>query len=116
MPVTWYVVDAEDPATVQRIRGAWKSAPIENLEVLEMILDAAKAQVIAYAPEFPTDNAYPPRYVLAQLMQARTLWTAGQVIDGGGSTGEGDFVYTPRPMDKTIRTLIRPEDGKPDVG
>ncbi|SDO77650.1 hypothetical protein SAMN04487848_2055 [Microbacterium sp. ru370.1] len=112
---TWYVVDAEDPATVQRLRAAWKDAPIENLEVLDMILDTAKAQVIAYAPELPSDDEYPSRYVLAQLMQARTLWAAGQVTSAG-TVGEGEYVFTPRPMDKTVRTIIRPEDGKPDVG
>ena len=115
MPTTWYTADPDDAATVQRVRAAWKDAPIENLEVLSMILDVAKAQVLAYAPELPNDDAYPARYVLAQLMQARTLFQAGQVASAG-TVGEGEYVYTPRPMDKTVRTIIRPEDGKPDVG
>ncbi|KQR86832.1 hypothetical protein ASF96_10995 [Microbacterium sp. Leaf179] len=100
---------------MQRVRAAWKDAPIENLELLDMILDTAKAQVIAYAPELPNDDNYPSRYVLAQLMQARTLYQAGQVASAG-TIGEGEYVFTPRPMDKTVRTIIRPEDGKPDVG
>lgn len=120
MPVTWYTTaagasESDQAEAVARVRSAWKDAPWENLELLGMILDVAKAQVLAYAPELPADDEYPDRYVLAQLMQARTIYQAS-TVSSAGTVGEGEFIYTPRPMDKTVRTIIRPDDGKPDVG
>ncbi|MGX1931717.1 hypothetical protein [Microbacterium resistens] len=118
--VTWYSADATDPATVDRVVAAWGDAPIENLEVLGMILDVAKEQVIAYAPApAPTPPGEPvpdppDRYVLAQLQQATNLWNAGRVTSSG-DVGEGQWSYQPRPLDKTIRGIIRPVDGKPHV-
>lgn len=120
----WYTTAS--PEEQERLLAAWQDAPIENLEVLEALLDTAREQVLAYAPEPSADaltvvGGYvtpgaptPPRYVLAQLMQARNLWNAGNV-SSEGNFGDGSFSFTPRPMDKTIRQIIRPADGKPDV-
>lgn len=114
----WYTTDTPEERT--RLRAAWQEAPIENLDVLEQLLDTAKEQVIAYAPAALLDPetllpVYPARYALAQLMQATNLWNAGRV-SSAGDIGDGAYVFTPRPMDKTIRGIIRPEDGKPDIG
>lgn len=57
--------------------------------------------------------AVPRRYVYAQLQQARNLWLAGRT-DQNGDIG-GEYSFTPRPLDKTIRDIIRPVDGKPHV-
>lgn len=57
----------------------------------------------------------PMRYVYAQLQQATNLWNAGRV-SSAGETGMDGFVFTPRPLDKTIRAIIRPMGGLPDVG
>lgn len=54
----------------------------------------------------------PDRFVLAQLMQARNLWNAGRTT-GDGDVGPDGFVFRPMPLDKTIRLVIRPIDGKP---
>ena len=51
----------------------------------------------------------PGNYVLAQLQQAKNLYTASTVREGG-DYGDGTFSYTPRPLDKTIRGIIRPID------
>jgi hypothetical protein len=98
---------------------AWPGAPIEDLETLEDLLDTAREQVIAYAPTrgVTADGQpapLPRRYYLAQVRQAQNLWNAGQV-SSSGEVGEGQFVFTPRPMDKTIKSMIRPADGKPHV-
>ena len=120
----WYSVDDAD--AVERLQSAWQDAPVENLEVLGMLLETAREQVIAYAPAPDPDavtvvdgyviagEPLPARYVLAQLMQTRNLLNAGTVTSEG-NFGEGGFTFTPRPMDKTIKQIIRPADGKPHV-
>lgn len=117
----WYTVKGDTPeeetAAQQRLLNAWPDAPLENLEVCGMLLDVAREQVIAYAPDPDPDEepADPPdRYVYAQLQQATNLWNAGRVASDGNVGVEG-FVFTPRPLDKTIRGIIRPPSGGPDV-
>ncbi|GAA3948884.1 hypothetical protein [Microbacterium soli] len=114
---TWYTVDDADAQA--RLLDAWDDAPIENLEVCGMILDAAREQVITYAPApAPVEDGQPvpdppSRYVLAQLQQAKNLWNAGRVSTGGEVGVDGQYTFTPRPLDKTIRQIIRPVDRKP---
>ena len=137
--MNWYTAPEDDTEELERLLGAWPEAPVENLEVLGMILTTARVQVLACAPaSFPIQQAGgyltapsaiinagggyisypavapPENWVLAQLRQAQALWDAGRVNTNGDS-GEGGFVFTPRPMDKTIRAIIRPADGKPHV-
>jgi len=120
--MSWYSIDDEE-----RLLAAWVDAPIENQEVLGQLLDVAREQVLAYAPDLPAAQvtvidgyvttappALPTRYVLAQLQQAKNLWNAGRV-SSAGDIGDGEFNFTPRPMDKTIKQIIRPADGKPHV-
>ena len=59
-------------------------------------------------------DGIPARYVYAQLQQAKNLLMAGSVARGG-EYGDGEFTYEPRPLDKAIKNLIRPVDGKSDV-
>lgn len=110
--------DEDENDARDRLLAAWPGAPLENLEVLSMLLTTAKGDVIAYAPEPAEDEdiEHDPldRYVLAQLMQTRNLWNAG-TTDSEGQIGEGGFTFTPRPLDRTIRGVIRPRSGKPRV-
>ena len=112
---TWYSVATPEEQT--RLVAAWRDAPIENEELCGSLLEVARGQVVAYAPE-PAEDADPDdppvNYVYAQLQQAKNLWNAGRVTGDGDVGGEG-FIFTPRPLDKTIRSIIRPIDGKPDV-
>lgn len=133
----WYSTSDEE-----RLLGAWDDAPIEDEETCGFLLETARIQVLAYAPASATlgeaiENALarygvsqhlaavlalldaspsdPPfNYVFAQLRQAQNLWNAGRVTSGG-EVGMESFTFTPRPLDKTIRGIIRPTDGKPDV-
>lgn len=115
---TWYT--AEPAEQVQRIRGAWVDAPVQNIEVLQMLLDVAREQVVAFAPApapVPQGEPVPgppPRYVLAQLMQVRNLYNAGRTT-GEGEVGAEGFTFRPYPLDNTIKAVIRPIDWKPDV-
>ena len=108
---TWY--ETSDQA---RLVAAWHDAPIENLETLGFLLSVARDQVLAFAPTAIApqnwDTAPLDRYVYAQLQQTINLWNAGRVAPTG-DLGDGGFSFTPRPLDKTIRQIIRPVDGKP---
>lgn len=106
-PSVWYSTDT--PAAVARIEQVWEDAPTDNLDFCDLIFETAREQVIAYAPTPAEGEAYPRRMVYAQLQQARNLWLAGRT-DANGDIG-GDFSFTPRPLDKTIRTIIRPIQG-----
>lgn len=108
----WYSVTSEE--AVDRLHLAWDDAPIENLELLGFIMETAQDQVIAYAPVLAADEDVPNRWVYAQLQQAKNLWNAGRV-SSSGDVGVEQFSFTPRPLDKTIRNIIRPADGKPHV-
>jgi len=92
-----------------------------------MLLEIARDQVWAYAPESldtlgapvvvpgPAITTVPNRLVYAQLQQAANLWNAGRVASTG-DTGGDQFTFTPRPMDKAIRSIIRPMLGVPSAG
>jgi hypothetical protein len=147
--VTWFTVEGTTPeeatAAQERLAAAWNEAPLQNLESCGMILDVAREQVIAYAPDSepaelvtttlerlgydadaiaaalaalaldpPVSTDPPTRYVYAQLQQAINLWNAGRV-SSDGNLGDGGYTFTPRPLDKTIRGIIRPVSGGPDV-
>jgi len=145
----WYTVEGDTPeeavAAQERLVAAWVDAPTGNLEVCDMLLEVAREQVIAYAPDpeeaqdevsavldfwgysaatvtavlalLELDPPADPikRYVYAQLGQATNLWNAGRV-SSDGDTGMDGFVFTPRPLDKVIRSIIRPVDGTPNAG
>lgn len=116
MTVQWYTVT--DETAQDRLLAAWEDAPIENLEVLGMILSTAQRQVIAYAPALDPDDpdaAYPDDYAYAQLQQAINLWNAGRTAGTEGTLGGDTFTFTPRPLDRTIRQIIRPVNAGPMV-
>lgn len=108
----WYSVTTPEQTT--RLLGAWPDAPIENEELCGLILETAQEQVIEYGPELAEGAETPKRWVYAQLKQAENLWNAGRV-SGNGEGGVDQFTFTPRPLDKTIKSIIRPVDGKPHV-
>ena len=132
----WYGVT--DGVAQARLAAAWAGAPIENAELCGMLLDTAKMHVLAFASEpseisaalskvllqfgrqdrlqdvltlLELDDTEPPfNYVFAQLQQAKNLWAAGRA-DENGEIGTEGYSFTPRPLDKTIRALIRPVQG-----
>lgn len=120
----WYTVEGDTPAAAgeaqARLLAAWRDAPLINLEVCGMILEVAREQVIAFAPapappvEGEPVPGPPTRFVYAQLQQAINLWNAGRVSSAGNLGGDG-YSFTPRPLDKTIKSIIRPVQGAPDV-
>jgi hypothetical protein len=121
----WFTIDEDDDTTSERLTAAWPSAPLVNIETCDMILEVARDQVWDFAPESGDDDApvvvpdytsddVPKRLVYAQLKQAENLWNAGNA-SGDGTVGDG-YSFTPRPLDKTIRGIIRPIKGTFSVG
>lgn len=138
----WY---STQPSQMERLMEAWPGADaLVNPELMGMLLDIAKDQVLAFAPDlepaaqirtvledlgvgeeaitavitlldFEDNPSDPPtRYAYAQLRQAQNLWSAGNA-DENGDIGTEGFSYVPRPLDKTIRGIIRPKAGAIDV-
>lgn len=62
----------------------------------------------------PAPGDIPSRYAYAQLQQAMNLWAAGRA-DENGNIGTEGYSFQPRPLDKTIRNIIRPTSGVPSV-
>ncbi len=109
---TWHT-----PETVSELAGLWPDVDTIDEAVLDVLLDAAKEQVIAYAPALPEDaETIPPRYALGQIRQAQNLWNAARV-DASGGVGDGDtFVIRPTPLDWHVKQILRPRRGVPHVG
>lgn len=137
----WYA--GGEATAAERLQGAWADAPTENLELLGMLCEVAKLQVMRYgltgevASEqllmFLTGLGYdstvidevftildietppaPVNWVYAQLQQIKNLWNAGRA-QGSGDVGVDGFVFQPRPLDKTIRGIIKPPSGEVNV-
>ncbi|WP_096359427.1 hypothetical protein [Microbacterium sp. TPU 3598] len=138
---TWY--SAVDGPAQARLKAAWAGAPISNAELCEFIVDTARLQVVEYAPEATTVEAAVATVLLqfglsdrleevlaildvdqdeptfnlvyAQLQQATNLWAAGRA-DENGDVGSEGFSFVPRPLDKTIRSIIRPTNAEVSGG
>lgn len=89
----------------------WPQAAAIPPDVLQLVLDAAEASVIAYAPPLPvTDPVTPPpaHYRLAVMYQTREVWTAskrdGDLIAGAG----GEYAVRARPLTAAVKSLVRP--------
>lgn len=120
-----------------RIEDAWPDARAIDPEVLEMLLDVSRGDVLAYAKAetsaeevsqllnvlgYPAATislvvaalgevvpGTPARYVFAQLMQAKNLYNAGRI--DAASVGPDGFSFVPRPLSKEIQKVIRPQSG-----
>lgn len=98
MTTPW--VSTTDPYMIE----LWPDAPSEA--TTELLLAAAQEQCEQYAPT-PVPDPVPARYKQACVLQARATWRSTQAGPGDNLGGDG-FTVTAYPMDKTIRSLLRP--------
>lgn len=99
-------------ATTTQARETWPDAPADD-DVLTGLLDAAYEQVAAYAP-YIVPNVIPQRYVQANVLQARELWTAAR--RDGDVIGFDAYAVRVRPLSATVKALLRPPGAVPRVG
>lgn len=93
-------------------RAEWPDASAVPDVQLFQLLECAKQQVLAYAPELPEGARPTLNYYLAQRMQARNLLNAA-----GAQAGEdGEFELRPFPLDWMVKQILRPHRGVPKVG
>lgn len=117
--MTWHDLDS--------IRDEWPDAEFIEDDTLDELLEVAKLQVTTFAPAL-ADTAtvidgyvvadpdpVPVNYRMAQRVQARNIWNAARV-NPEGTTGEGDFVLRPFPLDWHVKQLLRPKRGIPVIG
>ena len=71
-------------------------------------------QCVAFAP-VPKTALVPERYRRALVMQARALYRA-TLVGSGDSIGLDGISVTVFPMDWTVKNLLRPKRGVPNVG
>lgn len=135
----WYRADSEEEA--DRLDDAWSDAPTDNPELCGFLMDTARLQVLAYAPDeesadevtllldtlgYPAETitaalallgeevpVVPSRYVFAQLQQAKNLYNAGRIV--GDQVGAEGFSFVPRPLSREIQRIIRPKSGAAHV-
>lgn len=107
-----------DPAYV---RPLWADAPKLDSTLLA-VLNAAHGQLVEYAPALALDTTVEPpveivpdHYRYAELLQARALWAATR-RDGDVLGFDGGEAIRVRPLDSTVKALLRPGAGIGRVG
>ncbi|MCM3779866.1 hypothetical protein [Microbacterium hydrocarbonoxydans] len=99
-----------DTARVQVVAYAATGEPLEQVVNLLERLGYPASKIAAVQAELGEDlPEIPPRYVFAQLMQAKNLYNAGRIV--GDSIGPDGFSFVPRPLSKEIQKVIRPQSG-----
>lgn len=100
--------------TITEARDQWPDAPMDD-DRLQQMLDAAHAQVVAYAPALADGAAVPANYREAELLQLMALGQA-TARNGDDVVGFGDgFAIRVRPLGQDVKSLLRPRRGKPVV-
>lgn len=96
------------------VRAQWPDAAGIPDDVLDRYIASATSQCVRFAPTLPEGAEVPPAYVTAVILQTRELWAAGQ--REGDLIGVGEYAVRARPLTPTVRSLLRPERGRPVIG
>lgn len=102
-------------ATLDDARALWPDAgPIPDA-TLQQLLEAAWETCEAFLPADALDAVTPPRrYVHANVLHARDLWTSYR--REGDVVGFDTYAVRVRPLSDSVRALLRPQRGRPQVG
>jgi hypothetical protein len=97
----------------------WPDSTDLDDDRLAKLLAAAFPQCELYAPQLPADATYPTgvpeAYTVAQVMQARELYEAQQRGEQD-VIGVGDYALRARPLIAAVKSLLRPQRGRPGIG
>ncbi|MEV8029637.1 hypothetical protein [Cellulosimicrobium funkei] len=99
--------------TLDEVDGLWPGTDPLPEEFPTVHLMAAYEQCVAFLPEAEEYPATPSRK-LAQVLQARALMRVQNAGDQS-SMGPDGFTVTVFPMDWTVKNLLRPKRGAPNV-
>lgn len=105
------VADADDAKSL------WPDADTLDPGTLSTLLDAAWEDCESFLPaELVTTppTPTPRRWVVANVLHARDLWTAYR--QEGGVVGFDSYAVRIRPLSDTVRAQLRPPRGTPKVG
>jgi len=104
-------------ATPADARAIWPDAPTGGAEedaLLDRLLAAAQEVCETYAPTLADTDPVPARYTEAVCQQARAVWSNferdGDVIGFGD-----DYAVRVRPLEPSVKLLLRPQTGKPVI-
>jgi hypothetical protein len=97
--------------TLDSAREEWPDAPKVDATLWDF-LNVAKGQVFEYGTNLAEGAPIPTNWRAAQLMQAKALRDKNGA-DTDDNINSGTFGVTIYPMDKTIRSVIRPKKGVP---
>lgn len=103
-------------ATLAEARTLWPDADTLPDPTLSDLLDTAWEACAAFLPADELAAAvdpWPRRWVQANVLHARDLWTAYR--HEGGVIGFDSYAVTVRPLSATVRALLRPPRGVPGV-
>lgn len=104
----WYTLDLA--------RTDWLDAPEQDIS-LHNLLEAAKTEILAWAPALSQGELPPYNWRKAQLMHARTLWNADKADTNSGQIGFDSFaIPTPKALEKNTRAILRPKTPNPVIG
>ena len=103
-------------ATVADAHRFWPDSSSVDDDTLEQLLAASWVGCQAYAPPIPldADGSFMSRMVVANVLDARDLWTAYR--RDGDVIGFETYAVRVRPLSATVRALLRPPRGVPMVG
>lgn len=93
------------------------STDIDDTRMTDL-LAAAFPACVAFAPALPVDATVatvPQAYKLGHVMQARELYQAQQRGEQD-VIGVGDYAIRARPLIAAVKSLFRPERGRPGIG
>lgn len=97
-------------ADIDFITGVWADADNIEPEVLDSLLDSAHAACVAYAPVLPIGAAVPANYRLAEIFQARHIWSSFQGANDSVMGPDGYEVATNTfNLVLVSRDLLRPK-------
>lgn len=96
-----------------RSRTSWADAPDDDVTLWE-VLEAARVACVNWAPALAEGKLPPANYLVAQLMQARSVWNS--VKSGpGDQIGADGLTVRVFPLDQTVKAQLRPKRAKPVI-
>lgn len=109
------VVESDDGwVSLEGARAEWSDAPLED-DLLYVLLQVARGEVLEYAPVLAEGAAIPMNYRQGQLMQAQNRWNAKKVDPASGGIGGEGFIVRPFPLDWMVKQTLRPKNPVPVV-